>query len=130
MRLVREEKGQAIVEFALVVSLFLLMMLGMITFGQLLNAQLSVTYLAREGARLAALGGTDQAVISAVQSLLPPPLDVARLNVQVAPAVRPRGTPITVSVTYRVDLNIPLVVTALGRDHINLLGTTTMVSEI
>lgn len=44
-------------EFALLLPLLLMMVFGLIDFGRLLNAQISLTEAAREGARLAAVGG-------------------------------------------------------------------------
>jgi hypothetical protein len=44
------------VEFALVLPLLLLVVFGIIDFGRALNAQITITQAAREGARLAALG--------------------------------------------------------------------------
>lgn len=52
----RAEKGQSLVEFAFVSLPLLLLLLGMIEFGWLLNGQLTVTSAAREGARAAAVG--------------------------------------------------------------------------
>ena len=50
------DRGSAAVEFALVLPLLLLLVFGIIDFGRLLNAQLTLTQAAREGARLAAVG--------------------------------------------------------------------------
>lgn len=48
--------GASAVEFAIVVPLLLALILGMIEFGFMFQAQLAVTHAAREGARLAAVG--------------------------------------------------------------------------
>jgi Flp pilus assembly protein TadG len=45
-------RGQALVEFALVIPIFLLLVAGMIDFGLGLNASITVSNAAREGARL------------------------------------------------------------------------------
>ena len=47
--------GAAAVEFALMLPLLLLLLFGIIDFGRALNAQITITQAAREGARLAAL---------------------------------------------------------------------------
>lgn len=47
----KKTKGQALVEFALILPLLLLLILGMIEFGWLLNGKLVITSAAREGAR-------------------------------------------------------------------------------
>ena len=51
----RDEQGAAAVEMALVLPLLLLLLFGIIDFGRVLNAQITLTEAAREGARAAAL---------------------------------------------------------------------------
>ena len=53
------DRGATAVEFALLLPLLLLILLGIIDFGRMLNAQETLTQAAREGARLVALGRTD-----------------------------------------------------------------------
>jgi hypothetical protein len=48
-----EEKGVALVEFALVVPILLVLLLGMLDFGKALNSWIDETHLATSGARLA-----------------------------------------------------------------------------
>ncbi|MEW5783781.1 MAG: TadE/TadG family type IV pilus assembly protein [Bacillota bacterium] len=55
-RLKCEEKGQSLVEFALVLLPLLLLLLGIIEFGWLFNGQITVTSAAREAARAVAVG--------------------------------------------------------------------------
>jgi TadE-like protein len=50
------DRGAVAVEFALVLPLLLLLIFGIIDFGRALNAQITLTQAAREGARLEALG--------------------------------------------------------------------------
>lgn len=50
------DRGAAAVEFALVLPLLLLIVFGIIDFGRALNAQITLTEAAREGAYLAASG--------------------------------------------------------------------------
>jgi Flp pilus assembly protein TadG len=50
------DRGAAAVEFALLLPLLLLIVFGIIDFGRMLNAQITLTQAAREGARLEALG--------------------------------------------------------------------------
>lgn len=47
----RGERGQGIVEFALILPVFLMLLLGILEFGQAFNHHLSLEYATREGAR-------------------------------------------------------------------------------
>jgi Flp pilus assembly protein TadG len=49
------DRGAAVVEFAIVLPVLLLLVFGIIDFGRALNAQIALTQAAREGARLDAL---------------------------------------------------------------------------
>lgn len=62
------DRGAAAVEFALVVPVLFLMLFGIIDFGRLYNAQVTITQAAREGARLAALGTATAAVQTRTES--------------------------------------------------------------
>jgi len=50
------DRGATAVEFALLLPLLLVIVLGIVDFGRALNAQITLTQAAREGVRLAALG--------------------------------------------------------------------------
>lgn len=50
----RHERGQGLVEFALLVPVFLILLLGMLEFGFAFNHQLTLGYATREGARIGA----------------------------------------------------------------------------
>jgi Flp pilus assembly protein TadG len=51
----KDERGQALAELALVLPVLLLVLLGMIDFGKAINYWIDNTHLANEGARLAAV---------------------------------------------------------------------------
>ena len=52
---IRGRRGQSLVEFALVVPILLLMLVGIIEFGRAWNISQTVTFAARQGARKAAV---------------------------------------------------------------------------
>jgi len=58
-RIPRGKRGAAAVEFALVLPLLVALVLGIVDFGRAYNQQITLTQIAREGARLASLGITD-----------------------------------------------------------------------
>ncbi len=63
------DRGATAVEFALLLPLLLLIVFGTIDFGRALNAQITLTQAAREGARVDAVGVAGQpATTAAVQS--------------------------------------------------------------
>jgi Flp pilus assembly protein TadG len=60
----REERGGSIVEFALVMPMFLIVALGMFTGGLLLHQKLQLTQATRDGARYAASVAQNQTFVS------------------------------------------------------------------
>jgi hypothetical protein len=61
LNLKKDDNGQSVVEFALILPLFLAIILGIIEFGWILNGYVSVNSAAREGARI---GIVDQSKIN------------------------------------------------------------------
>lgn len=59
LMLARDDRGAVAVEFAIVLSLLLVLVFGVIDFGRMFNAQITLSQVAREGARLEALGQPD-----------------------------------------------------------------------
>lgn len=112
-RLARSDAGQAVVEFALVAPIFLLLLFGMIEFARAFNAYLVITNVAREAARTAVLD--DNAITSdSVRSLISSGLHSASLDrdaavVELTGVDGPAGTPARVVIRY------PFQLTMLGR---------------
>lgn len=68
LKLKKSEKGQALVEFALVLPILLGLIMGMIEFGWILNGKLTLTNAAREGARAAV--ASEDAIIAAKDAVV------------------------------------------------------------
>jgi Flp pilus assembly protein TadG len=99
------ERGAAAVEFALVVPLLLLLLLGVVEFGRVLNAQLQLSAAARESVRVMAIQkDTGTAIGAAIAGApnLSPLLTVG--NVQVTPTSCGATTDVTVTITYSVQM--------------------------
>ena len=62
----RKEDGQAMVEFALILPIFLLILCGIIDFGWLFYNQLSLNNACREGARYAVVNTAEDASTQAI----------------------------------------------------------------
>ena len=67
-RLVRQRKGVALVEFALVVMLLFTLFLGIIEFGVIIFRQFTLTQVAREGSRHASLGRSVEQIEERIQN--------------------------------------------------------------
>jgi Flp pilus assembly protein TadG len=102
MRNRRDERGAAAVEFALVVPLLLLMVLGVAEFGRAYHVQASLSQAAREGVRVMALQNDPAAAIAATRAAAPT-LTLTNISVSptscVASGLTPTATA-TVTVTY------------------------------
>jgi Flp pilus assembly protein TadG len=82
-------RGQTLVEFALVLPLFLLMLFGLVDLGRFVFINSTLSQAAREGARLASVqaywvGHTDSACDQAGGPICPTDLNALRANVLVA----------------------------------------------
>jgi Flp pilus assembly protein TadG len=62
------DRGSVAVEFALLLPVLLLIIFGTIDFGRAINAQITLTEAAREGARLASFGDSSSVVTARVDT--------------------------------------------------------------
>jgi len=108
----KRNKGQTLVEMAIVLPILVALIFGMTDFARVLNGYLATTEASREGARVAALSGNDASVVLAVNNAAPN-LDPTKLTVTTVPETRTRGDTVTVTVTYSIDIITPLVNTML-----------------
>ena len=56
-RLKKNNRGAALLELAIIIPVLLLLILGLVEFGWIFNGYITLTGVAREGARVAAVGG-------------------------------------------------------------------------
>jgi|CZKT01.1.fsa_nt_gi Flp pilus assembly protein TadG len=99
------ERGAAAVEFALLLPVLLLLLFGIIDFGRALNAQITLTQAAREGARLAALGEPD--VVSRTQAAATG-ISPVTVTVTACPAGAGPGTDAVVTTSYAFSFATPI----------------------
>lgn len=102
----RSQRGSAVVEFALVLPVLLLVVVGALQLIAVGRAQLQVTDAARRGAREAAVTSDDAVVGAAVAASLPE-LDPRGVTTSV---VREggRGMPVRVAVVYVMPIIAPV----------------------
>lgn len=115
----RKNKGEAIVEFALLAPLLILLLMALVDFGRVFDAWLISTNAAREGARYGAVYASQDYITAAdvrtlstqkafdyLTSGLDGRTDVtfAMGDIAVALPSKTPGEPVTVSVTVRVEI--------------------------
>ena len=67
----KSERGQSLVEFAMILPLFIIVLFGIMEFGRLWEISNLITSASREGARVAAISGSSQSqAINAAQHVL------------------------------------------------------------
>jgi Flp pilus assembly protein TadG len=115
-------RGQALIEFSLIVIIFLTMLLGMIQFGMYQSTTNSLWNLSREGARFATVGSpppSDANIRARIREVTPPNINSANLTVEIYPATRTSGQPVAVCLTYNMADKIifPLVGRLLNRNR-------------
>jgi Flp pilus assembly protein TadG len=105
---IREDRGQAMTEFAIVLPILVVLLFGIVQFGILFNNYVTLTDAVRAGARAAAVSrqasdptGTATAAVRSSAS----DLTQANLGVSVASAWTP-GAPVTVTATYPYSINL------------------------
>ena len=125
------EHGQSLVELALVLPLIVVVLFGIMEFGQIFQAYLTITSASREGARTAITGSTNEAILTATNqlttTLTEPDKAVVTINPS-DPLARRQGIPLSVKITYPVELYTP-VLSSILPDPVILESTTTMRME-
>ena len=114
-KLRKSDRGVSIIEFAVILPVLLLLVLGIIEFGWLYTAYITINGAAREGARLAARGEDEgdiytrvlnhsEFIINADGDVFPP----------ILPAGYPNGISVGGEITVRLEGEIPLLVKLMG----------------
>ena len=106
----KREDGQSLVEFAMVVPIFLLVLFAIVDFGMAFHAWITVTNSAREGARIGAVHAPAASIEQRVRDTATS-LDETNLHVTVTNADDQGGQPgesVVVDVSYDYSLMTPL----------------------
>jgi Flp pilus assembly protein TadG len=122
----QRERGASVVEFALIVPLLIVLVLGIIEFGHAFQVQGTLSAAAREGARVMALQSDPAAARAAVRDAAPT-LDPAITDAQIAisPAACPATTTTTANVRVTISYPMPFLTAFFGAD-VDLTGTGVM----
>ncbi len=103
------DRGSVAVEFALLLPVLLLIIFGLIDFGRAINAQITLTQAAREGARLASLGYSSSAVQTRAQNAALPGLNPVTVTVSSScPSGAGTGVDAVVQTSYQFSFITPV----------------------
>ena len=115
--IIRNERGQTMVEFALVVPILCLVLFGILQFGALYNDYVPLTDATRVGARTAAVSkyaAKPAAAAEAAARSSASGLNAADLDIDVDATGWERGESVTVTATYPYKINLLGIVVASG----------------
>ncbi|MEO8457789.1 MAG: TadE/TadG family type IV pilus assembly protein [Chloroflexota bacterium] len=103
----KRELGQALVEFALIIPLFLLLVFAIVDFGMGFYSWITVTNAAREGARVGAVGADSATIQQRVRDTAGS-LNNSNLTITVTNAQGNSGEEVSVGVVYKYTMITPL----------------------
>ena len=101
------EKGQNLVEFAMVVPIFLILVFAIVDFGMGFHAWITVTNASREGARIGAVGADEDTIEDRVRDTTSSIVD-DNVIVTIDGAQGTPGDTVSVDVAYEYEMITPL----------------------
>lgn len=101
-------RGQSLVEFSLILPVFLVIVFAIIDFGMAFNAYLTVTNSAREGARVLATGATCSQVTTQSQNVASQLKPAISVTINPSSCTGNPGDQMQVTVSYQYSYITPL----------------------
>lgn len=126
MKCLRNENGQALVEFAIILPILLILIMGIVQFGLVLNAYITIENASREGARRGIIGITDAEIKNLIIATSPS-LEEKNITLEITPneGSRKSGDTIKVKIEYNYNLSVPII-SNLFNKTITLKSQTSM----
>lgn len=129
-RWMRAGVGQSLVEFALVLPILMLLILGIFDLGWAVYARNTLADAAREGARTGIIiSATDDQIRTRVRAAAPALGLTYDSQIQISPSTRTFGSPITVTVIYTYNAITPLIGQFVSGTGLALKGSSSMIVE-
>lgn len=104
----RNDKGQSMVEMAIILPVLLLILFAIFEFGRILGAYMLVHDLARDGVRYGVVGMSDQSIkdhIMEHDSFL----SISSDDINITPSIRSLGSALTVGIDYEIEIITPII---------------------
>jgi Flp pilus assembly protein TadG len=120
-------RGQSLVEFALVLPMFLLLLIGVAEFGRAWMTRNILTGASREAVRIAAVQGNAASALSRANNVLSS-AGISGASVNIADDGAPYGT-CSVTVSYAFPVTIAGFLPGLGGTNFTLSSSTSMRKE-
>jgi Flp pilus assembly protein TadG len=122
--LMKSQKGQSLVEFALVLPLLVLLLFGIIDFARIFHVYLTMDHAGREAARAASIGNDDTTVRNTAVSDASS-IGLTADKVGVTPTgTRTTGTNVSITINYPITFLTPVIGNIIG--PLTLKDTTVM----
>jgi Flp pilus assembly protein TadG len=115
--IIRNERGQTMVEFALVIPILCVVLFGILQFGALYNDYVTLTDATRVGARKAATSRHEDNPAAAAEAAArnsAKGLDAGDLDINVSATAWEHGETVTVEATYPYEIDLLGFVVASG----------------
>jgi len=97
------ERGAAAVEFAILLPLLLMLVLGTIEFGRAYNAQITLTNAARDGVRVMAINNDPTAAKKAAQNAAASVSTIPVSNITLSTTTCSTGNQVTLTIKYTLS---------------------------
>ncbi len=120
----KNNRGQAMLELALVLPVLLLLLFGIFEFGRLFHDYMVVTSAAREGARAGAVGASNTVIVNHVKTAASGIGDTSHLTVNINKSIA--DGQISVTVNHSVSLVTPLISSFFATNPVPVQGTAVM----
>ncbi|MCT4595107.1 MAG: pilus assembly protein [Anaeromicrobium sp.] len=123
--MVKSEKGQSLVEFALVLPLLLILICATFDFGRVMYTYMHLNLIAQESVRMGGLGESDLGITTFAQDNLRIG-DVDLLQIQISPneSQRQSGDYVTVTLQYPVAYVTPFLATLFPSPYQVIINST------
>lgn len=108
--MIKDERGQSLAEFAIILPIFLLLVCGILDFGRLMYAYMNLNNVAQETVRLGGLGNNDSTMVAFAMN--DEHLgDPSNLQVTISPndSTRHSGDYVTVTLKYPFTFMTPIL---------------------
>jgi len=112
----KSQRGQALVETALILPILLILLFGITDMGRVFHAYLSLDHAGREAARVAAVGADDDKIIARIEQATSS-LNKDKVAHTISPqgkSNRQSGSEVTITLKYSIELLTPLLSQLVG----------------